>query len=70
MSNATLIKKFNAKVKKFLETDGDLTFELDGVEFKLAYDGDYKVFCENVLVAWNDNDREFATVGEWLLRNN
>lgn len=64
---AQLIPDFDAAVQAWLDDTGPAHFCLAGVEFELVYDGHYRVLCEGVEVAWNDNPRDFAQVGHFLL---
>lgn len=66
---AQLIPAFDAAVQAWLDDTGPAHFELGGVEFELVYDGHYRVLCEGVEVAYNDNARDFARVGHFLLNN-
>jgi hypothetical protein len=70
MTNQQLISQFNDYVALWLDDEHNGKFELDGVEFELEYEDDkYRVLCEGVEVAYNDNARDFRQIGVWLLNN-
>lgn len=66
MTTDQLANKFNQQVELWLNDQVPNNFILDDVEFELVYDGNYRVLCEGVEVAWNDNDRDFKQVGTFL----
>lgn len=69
MNNGKLIQQFDQQVALWLSDQASGEFVLDGVDFELIYDGQYRVLCEGVEVARNDNVRDFRKVG-WFLLNN
>lgn len=70
MATAYLIPQFNKFVKDWINDVGPAEFSLEGVDFELVYNnGRYSVLCEGVEAAWNDNHKDFAKVGEFLLNN-
>lgn len=67
---AHLIPQFNQFVRDWLNDTGPATFSLEGMDFELIYNNSrYSVQAEGVEVAWNDNARDFAQVGSYLLSN-
>lgn len=67
MSYPKLAQQFDQHVALWLQDQAPSQFVLDGVDFELVFDGRYRVLCEGVEVAWNDNAKDFRTVGSFLL---
>ena len=67
--NNTFAEAFNERVKEWLYKKGSDTFQIDGDEYKLVWDSvrdTYEVWLDGELLAWNDNHKDFRSIGDCI----
>jgi hypothetical protein len=68
-STNTFSVVFKQRVKEWLYEKGSDTFEIDDEEYQLIWDSNrdvYEVWLDGELLAWNDNHKDFVSVGDFI----
>lgn len=67
--NNTFTEAFKERVEEWLYKKGSDNFQIDGDEYKLVWDSvrdTYEVWLDGELLAWNDNYKDFLSVGDFI----
>jgi hypothetical protein len=67
--NNTFTEVFKKRVEEWLYKKGSDNFQIDGDEYKLVWDSvrdTYEVWLDGELLAWNDNYKDFLSVGDFI----
>ena len=60
---------FEERVRAWLNNSESVKFQIDDDEFQLVWNSDkrsYEVWLDEELLAWNDNAKDFLSVGRYI----